>query len=89
MTERMCAAERRSRILNILVVKKQTTRSFLSEEFNVLLDTISRDIVYLSRRAPIYTKQRNNGGIFILPEYIKPQALFYRKRRKLHQITDD
>lgn len=62
MTERMCAAERRLRILDILVVKKQTTHSFLSEEFNVLLDTISRDIVYLSRRAPIYTKQRNNGG---------------------------
>ena len=43
MAERMCVAERRSRILDILVVKKQTTRSFLSEEFNVSLDTISRE----------------------------------------------
>ncbi len=34
MAERMCVT---------LVVKKQTTRSFLSEEFNVSLDTISRE----------------------------------------------
>ena len=79
MAERMCVAERRSRILDILVVKKQTTRSFLSEEFNVSLDTISRDILYLSRRAPIYTKQGNNGGIFILPEYINHRLYFTEK----------
>lgn len=79
MAERMCVAERRSRILDILVVKKQTTRSFLSEEFNVSLDTISRDIVYLSRRVPIYTKQGNNGGIFILPEYINHRLYFTKK----------
>ena len=79
MADRMCVAERRSRILDIVFVKKRTTRSFLSEEFNVSLDTISRDIVYLSRRVPIYTKQGNNGGIFILPEYINHRLYFTKK----------
>ena len=33
------------------------------------LATINRDIFTLSGIAPIYTKQGNGGGIYILPEY--------------------
>ena len=49
--------------------KKQSTRCELATEFNVSTDTIDRDIVYLSGIAPVYTKQGNQGGIYILPEY--------------------
>ncbi len=41
----------------------------MATEFNVSTDTIDRDIVYLSGIAPVYTKQGNQGGIYILPEY--------------------
>ena len=41
----------------------------LATEFNVSTDTIDRDIVYLSGIAPVYTKQGNQGGVYILPEY--------------------
>jgi len=38
-------------------------------EFSVSEDTISRDIVFLSRYAPIYTKSGIGGGVFILDGY--------------------
>ncbi len=41
----------------------------MATEFNVSTDTIDRDIVYLSGIAPVYTKQGNQGGVYILPEY--------------------
>ena len=69
MRDKLCVSERRSKILEYLTVFKQTTRLDLSMEFDVSLDTIDRDILYLSSIAPIYTKQGNGGGIYILPEY--------------------
>lgn len=61
--------ERREQILTYLSVRKKTTRIELATEFRVSVDTIDRDILYLSSIAPIYTKQGNGGGIYILPEY--------------------
>lgn len=61
--------DRREQILSYLAVRKKTTRFELASEFCVSLDTIDRDITYLSSIAPIYTKQGNGGGIYILPEY--------------------
>ena len=61
--------DRREQILSYLAVRKKTTRFELAAEFCVSLDTIDRDITYLSGIAPIYTKQGNGGGIYILPEY--------------------
>ena len=69
MRDKLCVSERRTKILEFLVKKKQSTRCELATEFNVSTDTIDRDIVYLSGIAPVYTKQGNQGGIYILPEY--------------------
>ena len=38
-------------------------------EFRVSINTIVRDIDYISSFAPVYTKQGHNGGVFILPQY--------------------
>lgn len=69
MLDKFCVAERRIRILNFLMVQKQTTIRELKEEFQVSKNTIVRDIEFISCIAPIYTKQDNGGGIYILPEY--------------------
>lgn len=69
MKEKLCVSERRTRILDFLIQVKDSTRFELATKFNVSIDTIHRDIVFLSRIAPIYTKQGNGGGIYILPEY--------------------
>ena len=69
MLDKFCVAERRIRILNFLMLQKQTTIRELKEEFQVSKNTIVRDIEFISCIAPIYTKQGNGGGIYILPEY--------------------
>lgn len=69
MTKNLCISERRTRMLEYLSLAKQSTRAELANRFEVSSDTIDRDIMYLSSIAPIYTKQGNGGGIYILPEY--------------------
>lgn len=69
MQDKLCVSERRTRIVEFLVRRKESTRFELASKFNVSIGTIYRDIVYLSTIAPIYTKQGNRGGVYILPEY--------------------
>lgn len=69
MKDKLCVTDRRLQLLEHLTVNKFATRTELAELFNVSTDTIDRDIVYLSRHAPIYTKQGNGGGIIISPKY--------------------
>lgn len=69
ITDKLCVSERRTRILEYLTLMKQATRPELAERFNVSIDTIYRDIMYLSSIAPIYTKQGKGGGVYILHEY--------------------
>lgn len=69
MMEKLHTSERRAKILEYLVLHKQTTRKELSERFGVCVNTIVNDIDIISISAPIYTKQGNGGGIYILPEY--------------------
>ena len=69
MDEKLCLAERRIRILNLLMLHKQSTIRELKKEFQASKNTIVRDIEFISSIAPIYTKQGNGGGIYILPEY--------------------
>ena len=69
MKDKLCVTDRRLQLLEHLAVNKFATRTELAELFNVSKDTIDRDIVYLSRHAPIYTKQGNGGGIIISPKY--------------------
>jgi predicted DNA-binding transcriptional regulator YafY len=51
------------------MLHKQATIRELKEEFQVSKNTIVRDIEFISSIAPIYTKQGNGGGIYILLEY--------------------
>jgi predicted DNA-binding transcriptional regulator YafY len=69
MKDKFCAFERRTKMLFYITQVKFATRLELAEEFNVSLATINRDILILSSMAPIYTKQGNGGGIYILPEF--------------------
>jgi len=69
MKDKFCAFERRTKMLFYISQAKFVTRLELTEEFNVSLATINRDIYILGGIAPIYTKQGNGGGIYILPEY--------------------
>ena len=69
MIDKLCVAERRMKILDFLTNNKQSTRKALSEHFGVSINTIVRDVEFISSFAPIYTKQGNGGGIYILPEY--------------------
>ncbi len=69
MVDKMCVSERRTRILHFLAVRKQSTYAELANEFNVSINTINRDINYLSANAPVYTKSGNCGGVYIHPEY--------------------
>ena len=69
MRDKLCVSERRARMLDFLVKRKESTRFELASEFGVSISTIHRDIIYLSGIAPVYTKQGNQGGIYILPEF--------------------
>ena len=69
MRDKLRVSERRTRILEYLILNKQTTRKELSEMFGVCVNTIVNDIEIISSIAPIYTKQGNGGGVYILPEY--------------------
>ncbi len=82
MKDKLSVSERRARILDYLTLKKQTTRPELAVEFDVSVDTIDRDIVYLSNIAPIYTKQGNQGGVYILPEYRSYKNYLTRKQER-------
>ena len=69
MQDKLSVSERRTKMLEYLALKRKSTRIELSEKFNVSVCTIARDIIYLSSIAPVYTKQGNKGGVYILPEY--------------------
>lgn len=71
MREKICVSERRMKILELLRINRQMTRNDLANEFNVSLVTIWRDILFLSRIAPISTKPGNQGGIRMETEYKK------------------
>ena len=65
----MNAAHRRAEIMNILIIRRHTTAKELAVEFGVSVRTISYDIQALTPYYPIYTKQGENGGIFIRESY--------------------
>ncbi len=69
MQDKLTVSERRINMLKYLSLNRKATRLELSMEFNVSVCTIAGDIIFLSKLAPIYTKQGNKGGVYILPEY--------------------
>lgn len=62
----MTAFERRWAILLALCKRRNETRENLACEFGVSKRTIETDVMYLSLRFPLYTKQGRGGGIFIV-----------------------
>ena len=65
----MNTADRRTEIMNILIIRRRTTARELAVEFGVTIRTIQKDIQALSPGYPIYTKQGGDGGIFIEEDY--------------------
>lgn len=68
MKDNVTAFERRIELLFLLTKCRETTATKLSYYFSVSKDTIFRDIDFLNRYAPIYTKRGMFGGIFINDE---------------------
>ena len=69
MRDKLDTIERRTRILDFLVLNKETTRKELAKMFNVCINTIVNDLDSIGKIAPIFTKQGNGGGVYILPDY--------------------
>lgn len=89
----MNTAHRRQEIISILIVRRRSTANELAQELGVSIRTIHYDIEALSLDYPIYTKQGDNGGVFIsdsynpyinLLSYLELQTL-----RELVTLTED
>ena len=65
----MNTTNRRTEIMNILIIRRHTPARELAEEFGVTTRTIQRDIQALSPSFPVYTKQGGDGGIYIGDDY--------------------
>ncbi len=66
----MGTAERRSRILKLLLKRRNETITNLADEFGVSERTIRRDIEILSLDAPLYTQcGRYGGGVYVVEGY--------------------
>ena len=71
----MTSFERRLEILFILMRNKKCSMTGLAFQYSVSDRTIRRDILFLSRYAPIYTKTGLNGGVFLIDGYRKELML--------------
>ena len=73
----------------IRIIRRHTTANELAQEFGVSIRTIQYDIQALTPVYPIYTKQGENGGIFIREDY-KPYAnsLTPMEVAALHELYD-
>ncbi|MGG0642588.1 HTH domain-containing protein [Sporosarcina gallistercoris] len=71
---------RQLEILLYLLKTKKTTHRDLAEAFEVSVKTIQRDVDRLSVQGiPVYTKQGNDGGIYIEPSYKLSRSFFTKK----------
>lgn len=77
--DKLCVSERRFKIIDLLITNGQMTRKELAQEFNVTLDTISRDILFLSNHIPLCTKTGVGGGVSILSGY-KSYSYYFNSR---------
>lgn len=66
-------ADRRERLVRILILRGHATLSQLSAELGVTERTIMRDVDALSISTPIFTIVGRYGGIYIDKSYIKNQ----------------
>ncbi len=81
MDKQLTSFERRLEILFILMRKKKCSMTELAFQYSVSDRTIRRDILFLSRYAPICTKTGIDGGAFLIDGY--------RKELSLHLSRDE
>lgn len=74
----MNTADRRTEIINILIIRRRTTARELADEFGVTTRTIQKDIQALSPGYPIYTKEAAEKHTVF-------QVYFYNTQ-KIHQF---
>lgn len=70
-------------ILAILLNQKMISRLELARHFSVSNDAINRDVIALSRYAPICSKMGRYGGIYILDEYNAKKSYLSRDEEHL------
>ena len=63
--DKLSVSDRRDKIMDILEVQVSSTCGNLATNCGVTIDTIRRDIDYLTPRHPITYKRGNGGGVFL------------------------
>lgn len=76
------SAERRERLIRILILRGHATLSELSTELEVCERTVMRDVDALSIIAPIFTVTGRCGGVYMDKNYLK-----FKPRLKEHEIA--
>ena len=83
MRARFSAYDRRMEILSILMNHKLISRLELARTFSVSDVTIAKDIIAISRYAPISSKLGRYGGIFLVKEYKMKRMYLSREEEDL------
>ena len=93
MKDKLSVFDRRTEILSRHFWSKSVTMRELATEFDVSEDTISRDIVYLSRYATIETQRGVGGGVFIREQhknlYTKLSGREINLLQRLYEMTEN
>jgi len=77
------AEARRDAIIELLCVRKFTTRENLAFEFHVSKRTIDYDIEKISGEHPIFTVPGNGGGVYIMEGYKRRKKFFTKEQVEL------
>lgn len=88
MRAKFSSFDRRMEILSILMNHKMISRLELARTFSVSNVTISKDIIAISRYAPISSKMGRYGGIYIIEEYKTERVyLSYEEEQLIKNIV--
>lgn len=88
MRAKFSSFDRRMEIMSILMNHKMISRLELARTFSVSDVTIAKDIIAISRYAPISSKMGRNGGIYIIEEYKSERVyLSYEEERLIKSIV--
>lgn len=87
MDKQLTSFERRLEILFILMRNKKCSMTELAFQYSVSDRTIRRDILFLSRYAPICTKTGIGGGAFLVDGYRKELSLYLSREEEFLLIN--
>jgi len=82
LDKQLTSFERRLEILFMLMRNKKCSMTELAYEYSVSHRTIRRDIMFLSRYAPICTKTGIDGGAFLMDGYRTTLSLFLSREEE-------